>query len=69
MIFLVNLPLHISVCTFVFRSGDDLFFWVQDEYWFKWFDEVYPPSLATPDIHRGSVFYCSIFLLYFLYLL
>ncbi|XP_028413242.1 uncharacterized protein LOC114536089 isoform X2 [Dendronephthya gigantea] len=33
-------------------TGDDLFFWVQDEYWYKWLDEVYPPSLATPDILR-----------------
>ncbi|XP_048585429.1 uncharacterized protein LOC5512045 isoform X2 [Nematostella vectensis] len=28
----------------------DEYDWVREQYWYKWFDEVYPPSTASPQI-------------------
>ena len=37
------------------RPENDLFEWIQDEYWYQWLDEVYPPSTEVHDIVRGSL--------------
>ncbi|XP_031569552.1 uncharacterized protein LOC116304042 [Actinia tenebrosa] len=29
---------------------DNMFDWIREQYWYKWFDEVYPPSTTSPEL-------------------
>eukprot|EP00794_Sanderia_malayensis_P018055 gene18055-19864_t len=34
---------------------DELFQWTKEEYWYEWFDELYPPSVHTVEEKQPSV--------------
>ncbi|KAK3699161.1 hypothetical protein QZH41_011884 [Actinostola sp. cb2023] len=32
------------------RPIDNVYDWIRERFWYKWFDEVYPPSTTTPEL-------------------
>lgn len=46
---------HVSQSNLSCRSGEALFDEVRERTWYVWFDEVYPPTPAIPEIKCKSI--------------
>ena len=49
--------IKVSFC--YYREDGNMLFWIKDEYWYRWIDEIYPPSVQSGWCANNLSNYCS----------